>query len=317
MNLLARYAECVFWMARYVERAENLARILEVQETFARDSTGSQNWASIVQLNADVKPFYERHATPDAESVSHFYVLDAENPNSIMSSIRAARENARTLRPLISTEMWTQLNVFYNRLREMAPAQMTQGELARVCAVIKENCQTHNGITEGTFFRDQSWYFYTLGRHLERADQITRLLDMKVMLLGAAPNPGSAVDIAQWNTVLRSAAGYHAFRRVHPRGMTAAAVVSFLLRNEQFPRSLASCIAELDHQLHELRRRFYLRGGGQALEKLDELRALLAERRVEDILASGLHGFLDNMQIMLGQITTDIAQDFFGAASEE
>jgi len=316
MELLARYAECVFWMARYVERAENLARILEVQETFARDSTGSQNWASIVQLNADVKTFYERHATSDAASVSHFYVLDPENPNSIMSSVRFARENARTLRPLISTEMWTQLNVFFNRLREMNPAQMTQGELARACAVIKENCQTHNGITEGTFFRDQSWYFYTLGRQLERADQITRLLDMKLLLLGATPNPGSAVDIAQWNTVLRSAAGYHAFRRVHPRGMTGPAVVGFLLRNEQFPRSLASCVNELDHQLHELRRRFNLRGGGQALEKLDELRALLSGRRVEEIMANDLHGFLDNMQIVLGQITSDITYDFFGAASE-
>src|ERR1700736_1284209 len=108
-SLLSRYAECIFWLARFVERAENLARILDVNETFSRDSRGGQNWRSIVQLNSDEERFFATHPAPAAHSVVNFYVIDGDNPTSIVSTIRYARENARTLRPLISTEWGGQL----------------------------------------------------------------------------------------------------------------------------------------------------------------------------------------------------------------
>ena len=181
--LLARYADCIFWLARYIERAENLARILDVNETFSRDSRGGQNWRSIVQLNSDEERFFASHDTASAHNVVNFYVIDGDNPTSIVSAIRCARENARTLRPLISTEMWVQLNVFYNRLAALSAADLAPGNLAALFAMIKEACQTHTGITEGTFFRDQGWYFYQIGRYIERADQTTRLLDIKYHLL--------------------------------------------------------------------------------------------------------------------------------------
>src|SRR5262249_19872937 len=146
--LLARYADCIFWLARYVERAENLARILDVNETFSRDSRGGQNWRPIIQLNSDEDRFFATHDTPSAQSVVKFYVIDAENPTSIISAVRYARENARTLRPLISTEMWVQLNVFYNRLVGLRPVDLMPGNLATLFASIKEACQTHTGITE-------------------------------------------------------------------------------------------------------------------------------------------------------------------------
>src|SRR5580698_6657735 len=114
--LLARYAECIFWLARQVERAENLARIIEVQETFARDKSGARDWYTIVQLNADEEEFSEKHDTASARNVIRFYLTDRENPTSIFTAVKYARENARTLRPLVSTEMWVQLNIFYNRL---------------------------------------------------------------------------------------------------------------------------------------------------------------------------------------------------------
>ncbi|MDZ7747609.1 MAG: alpha-E domain-containing protein [Halofilum sp. (in: g-proteobacteria)] len=189
-SLLARYADAIFWMARYTERAENVARILDVNETFSRDSRGGQNWRSILQLYSDEPRFFQEHASASAESVLYFYTLDDRNPTSILSDLRAARENARTVRPLISTEMWTQLNVFYNRVRALGPQEVAEPRLARFCAMIKEGCQTHTGIIEGTFYRDEGWCFYQLGKHIERADQTTRLLDTKYHLL--LPSAGTS-----------------------------------------------------------------------------------------------------------------------------
>ena len=224
-------------MARYMERAENLARILDVNETFARDSRGAQDWLPMVQLNADESRFFSVHGEANASTVTHFYVLDRTNPTSIVSAVHMARENARSLRHLISTEMWRHLNVFYELLGDVAREDLALSELSRLCATIKENCQTHTGITEGTFHRDEVWHFYQLGKTVERADQTTRLLDIKYhRLLPSSEDVGSPVDLSQWNSLLRSAAGYHAFRRVHPRGMRPANVAGFLLFNTEFPR---------------------------------------------------------------------------------
>jgi len=313
--LLARYAESLFWMGRYVERAENLARIMDVTETFSRDSQGAQNWYSVVQINADEERFSESYGEASAQAVRRFYMLDAANPTSILASVRAARECARALRPLISTEMWMQLNVFYNAVSEMRAPDIASSRLSRTCSFVKEACQTHVGITEGTFYRDQGWYFLQLGRHLERADQTTRLLDIKYhLLLPAIAEVNSALDTGQWNALLRAAAGYHAFRRVFPRGMTPDAVAGFLLLNEFFPRSVALCVDRADSLLTELRSRHRLRGGSGALEILDEVRATLASRSIESIIAGGLHEFIDALQISLTHISNDVAASFFDSA---
>lgn len=320
MNLLARYAECIFWMARYMERAENLARILDVQETFARDSRGDINWFSIVQLYADEKAFFERYSQATAETVIQFYVLDPQNTGSLTSMIRAARENARILRPWISTEMWTQLNVFYNQLLELKPRDVASRGLGRICAWIKEECQTHTGITEGTFYRDQGWYFYQMGKYIERADQTTRLLDIKYHTLvpsvgfaaGGTHPDGSTLDVSQWCTVLRSASGYHAFRRVYPRGMTPATVAGFMLFNEGFPRSVVMCVRQIDGFLTRLRSRYSLRRGAEAMERVDELLGALLSRPIEVVIREGLHDYLDWVQRQLILITTEIGQAFFG-----
>lgn len=317
-SLLSRYAEAIFWMARYMERAENLARILDVNETFSRDSQGGQNWRSVLQLFADEERFLERNDTTDARAVIHFYTLDLENSSSILSCLRGARSNARTLRPLISTEMWIQLNVFYNQIREVKPEHLTEPRLARFCARIKEACQSHTGITEGTFYRDEGWHFYELGRKIERADQTTRLLDAKYHLLLPSPAKiGSPFDVSQWNAVLRSAAAFHAFRRVHPSGMTPANVSAFLLFHRRFPRSVLACISDVDRTLTALRTQYGLRGGAGALEKLDEVRALLASETIDAVIGRGLHEFLDWIQLQLIEVDRDLAQDFFGAVATD
>jgi len=314
--LLARFADCIFWLARYVERAENLARILDVNETFSRDSHGGQNWRSIVELNSDEERFFATHPAATAQSVVKFYVIDAANPNSIISAVRFARENARTLRPLISTEMWVQLNVFHNRLAGLSEADLMPGRLGALFATIKEACQTHTGITEGTFFRDQGWYFYQLGRYIERADQTTRLLDIKYHLLLPSGSVGSPTDVSQWNALLRSAAGYHAYRRLHTASTTPARVAGFLLLNQAFPRSVHHCVREAGRLLGEVKSRYMLRHGNAAAEELDRLRAVLGTLDISTILSEGLHEFLDLMQQQLSAVTRDLSIAFFGYSPE-
>ncbi len=298
-----------------MERAENLARIIDVHETFSQDSRGSKNWRAILQLNADEQRFIARYGTETAENIVNFYLRDIENPTSIVSAVRSARENARTLRPLISTEMWAQINMFYNKLLSLGPADMALHNLNKLCTLVKEACQTHTGITEGTFFRDEGWYFYQLGKYIERADQTTRMLDIKYhALLPSIDLVGSPFDAGQWNTILRSAAGYHAFRRVYPRGMNPPAVAGFILFNESFPRSVATCVQEIDALLTRLKSRYMLRGGNAAMERIDEVRASLHARTIEQILGAGLHEYLDWLQLRLMDVTRDVAFAFFGKA---
>jgi uncharacterized alpha-E superfamily protein len=310
--LLSRHAEAAFWMARYVERAENLARLLDVQHVFAADSRDSGSWRSMLLLNSDETKFLETHDRVDRESVTQFYVLDQDNPTSIISAVHMARENARALRPLISTEMWTQLNVFHRKIYALTSADLSEASLPRTYAMIKDGCQAHTGITEGTFFRDEAWYFYSMGRWLERADQTTRLLDIKYhQLLPLGADVGSGFDIGQWNSVLRSAAGYYAYRRVHFRAISPATIAGFLLQNRAFPRSVALCVNDMGRILNELRSRYNLRAGTAALERIDELQAELNGRSIESVLIAGLHEFLDMFQSVLGHLGNDIAREFF------
>lgn len=319
-RLLSRYAEAIYWLARYVERAENLARILDVNETFSRDSRGWQNWRSILQINRDEERFFENHDDADAASVIYFYTLDQRNVSSIISAVNQARGNARTLRPLISTEMWIQLNMFSNKLKSMQREDLSEPRLARFCNQVKEACQTHTGITEGTFYRDESWFFYQIGRDIERADQTTRLLDVKYHLL--LPNHetvGSPLDVSQWNAVLRSAAGYHAFRRVQPSGMTQADVAGFLLFHSRFPRSVRACVHDISDRLSQLRSGYRLISGAQALEELDELRSVLDDITIDQVVDKGLHEFIDWIQLKLIRIHGEMGAAYFGypAPAEE
>lgn len=311
--LLSRYADSAFWLGRYIERAENLARILDVNMHFTRDSRGSQNWRSIVQLNADEERFDEEYDVASYGNVVSFYTLNRDNPTSIISAVRSAKENARALRPLISIEMWQHLNMFQNTISKLGPDDIKPSGLPHVCQLVKEQCQLHTGITEGTFFRDQSWHFYLLGMLLERADQTTRLLDIKYhLLLPMDQQVGSAVDVSQWNALLRSLAGYHAFRREHPRGMSPSSVAGFLLFNRNFPRSVAICLAEVNASLLALRSDFGLRAGNGALELLDETRSAMDQHTPETMISFGLHEFCDYLQRQLITITREIRQDYCG-----
>ena len=309
--LLTRDAEGLFWMARYLERVENLARLIDVTQTFESPGREAESWAALVAINSDQAGLQQRGLQIDAANVKRFYLLDPTSPTGILYSIEAARTNACKLRPLISTEMWMQLNVFHGELLAIEPWELDGDALSRLCRRIKEGVQAHTGITEGTFFRDQGWHFYELGRLIERADQTTRLLDIKYHLL----TPGSAeerrvVELTQWNALLRAAAGYHAFRRVAQAGFVPADVVAFLLGDTSFARSVALCVGQMEWHLSALRTRYGLRDTAPVLERIEDIRAALGAP-VLRLLPDGLHDFLDGMQRDLGDLGELIGTMFF------
>jgi uncharacterized alpha-E superfamily protein len=312
LPLLARYAESLFWMARYLERVENLARLVDVTQTFESPGHEAESWLAMIRINADEEQFAKAGLPPTADNVKRFYLLDRSNPTGIPNSLEAARTNARTLRPLISTEMWMQMNVFHRDMLSIQEDELQGDRLSRLCSRIKEGIQAHTGITEGTFFRDQGWDFYQLGRLIERADQTTRLLDIRYhLLVPGGTEEALLAELTQWGGVLRAAAGYHAFRRVAPPGFTPADVVAFLLRDSSFPRSVALCVEQMEDHLGQLRSRYGLRGTVAALERVEELRAGLLGRPIEKIIADGLHNFLDGVQRDLIMLGAEIGTAFF------
>ncbi len=216
------------------------------------------------------------------------------------------------MRALISTEMWLQINVFHGRIRALGLADMAPEELSGVCAMLKEGVQAHTGITEGTFYRDQCWHFYMMGRHLERADQITRLIDTKFNALLPPAATDAAIDAGEWNELLRAAAGYHAYRREYPHGYVPREVAGFLLLNAAFPRSAGLSLAQLDWHLTTLRSRYHLRGCLPALQRLDNLQTMLAAQTVDDILGRGLSPFLDWVQTEIAALHGDIVTRLCG-----
>jgi uncharacterized alpha-E superfamily protein len=312
-SLLARFAENSFWIARYMERAENLARILDVNETFARDARGSSDWLPILRLHCDEERYFERYREADAAGVVRFYIIDRNNENSIVCCVRGARENARSIRHLISLETWVQLNVFYNWVSSLNSRNLNLAQLSRLCAQIKEGCQLHSGIVTGTLYRDQVFSFYRLGTFIELCDQVTRLVDIKYhALLPHWRDVGSAIDVAQWNALLRSASAYHGYRRVYPQEMTPTTVAGFILLDPYFPRSITHCVRYIESNLHDLLEHDELRHVVFPTSNLDHLKELAAHSPRE-VVGAGLHEFLDEVQIALLALGRQISDTFFAA----
>jgi uncharacterized alpha-E superfamily protein len=308
--LLARDAEGLFWMARYLERVENLARLIDVTQTFESPGREAEAWGALVAIYADEQGLGGRPI--DGRGIKSFYLLEHDNRNSVPAALEFARTNARKLRPLISTEMWMQLNMFHRTVQAIRPEDLEGDALSPLCRRIKEGVQAHTGITEGTFFRDQGWHFYMLGRLVERADQVTRLLDIKYhLLVRGTEEERRLTELTQWNAVLRAAAGYHAFRRVADAGFKPWDVVSFLLSDTAFARSVSLCVHDMEWHLHRLRSRYGLRDASPVLERVEELRAALSQGSGFVQPGGGLHEFLDRLQTDLNQVTNAIGSAFF------
>ncbi|MGO9173886.1 MAG: alpha-E domain-containing protein [Rhodomicrobium sp.] len=312
-SLLSRYAESVFWMARYFERAESLARILETQTSFQRGREDN-SWAWIVALYSDEEAFAKAFGEPNADNVIRYYMAYADNPGSIQSSIRAARENARALRPMLSTDMWYQLNDFHNRIAAFGPGDFSEVRLSRTCDAIKRGCYAQLGIAENTFYRDETWPFFRLGLFLERADQTSRLLDVRFAQQQTGLARDERYDFTFWTILLRAASAYHAYRRLFPHHIDPKEVARFLVFDARLPRSLAYCLAEIQAMIELLRRDFGLRHASAAAEQVETMLHGLDTASKDGHLLEGLHRFNDWVQLRLMHLTEELGQAFFGYA---
>lgn len=311
-GLLARDAEGLFWMARYLERVENMARLIDVTQSFESPGFETEVWFGLVRINADEENFLARGFSSNAIRVKKFYLLDKDNGTSIPACLEMARTNARTLRPLISTEMWKQLNVFHRFVTNITEDDLEGDAFSRLCTRIREGVQAYTGIAEGTLYHDQGWYFHELGRYLERADQTTRMLDIKyTAILPRGGEEKRVADLTQWNAVLRVAAGYYHFKRLARAEFSAQDVVRFLLRDPSSPRSVLLCVRRIESHLSDLRRHYGLTGVAEALERVEMLREILVGKPLSHILATGLHEYLDLVQIHLQELAGVIGHAFF------
>lgn len=311
--MLSRVADSIYWMSRYAERAENVARFIDVnlQLTLDASSGEAQQWEPLVSTTGDFESFVKRYGEPTEENVIRFLTFDAANPNSILSCVRAARENARTIREIISSDMWLALNKFYWTVTVAASNSSAQANPHEFFSEVKNANHLFNGIAAATMTHGEPWHFFRMGQMLERADKTTRMLDVKYfILLRSLQDVGTPVDDLQWAAVLRSASAFEMYRkrrgRISPKG-----VVEFLLLDREFPRSIQFCLTSAQDSLHNI-------SGTPAgtfrhvPEKLlGQLCSDLSFTSVDEVIHAGLHEYLDQLQTKLNQIGAGIFEAFF------
>jgi uncharacterized alpha-E superfamily protein len=311
--MLSRVADSVYWMSRYVERAENVARFIDVNFQLMLDSPAGedQQWEPLVNTTGDHEEFTKRFGAATQENVIKFLTFDAENPNSIMSCLRAARENARSVREIISSEMWLQLNKFFLMVNSAAVNSNWLDAPNEFFTEVKEASHLFSGIGGATMTHGEPWHFCRLGQMLERADKTSRMLDVKYyLLLRSAEDVGTPFDDLQWAAVLRSASAFEMYRkrqgRISPRG-----VVDFLLLDREFPRAIQFCLLAARDSLHAISGT-PLGTFRYAPEKaLGQLASDLTFASVEEIVAQGLHEYLDDLQTKMNAVAVGIYETFF------
>jgi uncharacterized alpha-E superfamily protein len=294
--MLSRVADSLYWINRYVERAENISRFVEVSEAMALDCPpgSAEPWLPLIDASGDRELFDGIHPSGGPQEVVDFLVRDDRNPNSLVHCISHARENARQIREVITTEMWEQINDIYWRLQEDDFWQQPPQEQLRE---IRQACQLFYGITDSTLSRDLSWQFSRLGRLLERADKTTRILDVKYFLLLPSPEEvGGVLDELQWIALLRTAGAYQMFRQSRQRAIAPEAVAEFLLLDPIFPRSVRYCLERISETLRIIRNRT-VPGPPDDLECLSGLvLARWSYTRIDELISSGLHEAIDRVQ---------------------
>jgi uncharacterized alpha-E superfamily protein len=311
--MLSRVANSIYWLSRYAERAENVARIIDVNLQLMLDlpSGSNQQWQPLVSISGDDAAFAERYASSTRENVIKFLALDAENPNSIVSCLRAARENARTVREAISSEMWEQVNTGYLTVNAAASNQLLIHSPYSFFNEVKKASQLFDGVTDATMSHGEGWHFYRMGRLIERADKTSRLLDVKFyILLPSVTDVGTPLDDIQWAAVLRSASALEMYRKRHGH-VAPDTIVEFLVLDHEFPRSIHHCLTAANDSLHAISGTPIGMYRNLAEQRLGQLRAELAYADIQEIVGRGLHEFLDSFQSKLNQADQCIYDTFF------
>jgi uncharacterized alpha-E superfamily protein len=312
--LLSRVADSIFWMSRYIERAENVARFIDVNTHLLLDAPpGTQEqWMPLVATSGDAAVFEERYRVATMENVVQFLTFDAANPNSILSCLRFARENARTVRETISSEMWEQCNMMHLMLTERIPQGPLRGPvISSLFYDIRMACHLFQGIAASTMSHGEAWHFIRLGRMLERADKTSRILDVKYfLLLPRIEHIGTPIDDIQWAAVLKSVSGFEMYRKRFGR-IQPHRVVEFLLQDENFPRAIRHCLITGADSLHEITGT--PKGSARTIleRRIGQLKAELDYANIEEIITDGLHEFRDELQVKLNLIDDSIYHSFF------
>lgn len=311
--MLSRVADSLYWMSRYIERAENIARFVDVNQAMALEPGELEvdPWAPLIYASGDWPRFAERYGQATRESVLRFLTLDAEYPNSLVSCTRAARENARTVRESISTPMWEEINKLYllvNRaVRELSPAELNYEFYNQV----KLASQLFVGVTDGTLSHGEGWQFVRLGRLIERADKTSRILDVKTYGWSHDRPPGDVQQtVVQWTALLQSVSGLEMYRKVHGR-IRPTDVMEFLLLDREFPRSIRYCLRFAEESLRLMTGSSTGTFANRAEQLLGRLRSGLDYTSIDDVLVDGLHAYIDRLQNQLNQVGDAIRESYF------
>ncbi len=314
--MLSRTADHLFWMSRYMERAENTARMLDVnyQTSLLPQPTDAaeRGWEGVLGISELTEAFARRHSAVNARNVLHFMVRDASNLSSIVSCLSAARENARAVRGTLTTELWETTNQTWLEFNRMLREGAFERDPAAVFEWVKFRSHLSRGVTVGTMLQDEALHFIRIGTFLERADNTARLLDVKFHALagdyfgswddGDAPE----VDFYHWSSILRSVSGFEIYRKVYRNVIRPDKVAELLMLRPDMPRSLAACmnevVANLEHVANDQ--------SSETLRRAGRLRSDLQFGRIDEILATGLHAYLTQFLDRVNDIGAGISRDF-------
>lgn len=313
--MLSRTADHLFWMSRYIERAENLARLLDVtwQMSLVPQSleAANQNWNAIIALNSLEEAYAKKYSEITAENVLRFMVSDADNFASIHSCLRMARENAHAVRGTITTEMWETLNSTWLEAREKSFEQLYGAGISDFFEWVKMRSSLSRGTTLGTLLQDKAYHFIRLGTLLERADNTARILDVKYHVLRPHGDEG-ATDFYQWGALLRSVSAFEVYRKVYRDVITPERVAELLILRDDMPRSLHFCMNGVVKNLDLIANSH----SGETQRQAGLLHAKLHYARVEDILEQGLHEWLTDFMDHIYMLGDGISKDFLVPMAE-
>lgn len=314
--MLSRTADHLFWMSRYIERAENLARLLDVSWQMSLVpqalAAANQNWNAIIALNSLEDAFAAKYSAVNAENVLRFMVSDTDNPASIHSCLRMARENAHAVRGTITTEMWETLNWTWLEAREKTFESIYNAGIAEFFEWVKMRSALTRGTTLGTLLQDVSYHFIRLGTLLERADNTARILDVKYHVLRPQGDEEGATDFYQWGALLRSVSAFEVYRKAYRDVITPERVAELLILRMDMPRSLHFCMNGVIKTIDLIANRH----SGETLRQAGLLHAQLHYGRVEDILEQGLHEYLTDFMDRIYLIGNGISKDFLVPMAE-
>lgn len=306
--MLGRVANTIYWMNRYLERAENYARFMDVNYNLSLElpPNEAEQWKPLVLITGDWELYESLNDKVEKSKVIYFLAFDENNPNSIYNCILNARENARAIRPEITKEVWEQINSLYFLVKDgLEKKRHTDNDLRGFFTEIKNGCLLVYGMYDATISRNEGWHFGKLGQALERADKTSRVLDTKYHLLLDSPKSvGFSLDLVQWAALLKSVSAYDMYRKKYGK-LTPASIAEFLISDKEFPRSILACAIDASQSLNTLSRNT-VGYSSRAQEQLEALKSQLENTNINGIINHGMHEYLDDIQRKLNDISLAI-----------